>query len=273
MPASTVYAGSPYPDNSLAGGADGPVGAGGTLGMPRTDGFTDGFDTIQGTRTYNTQNGNWTSPDAYPGIDRSPISQKSYLWNGDDPMDNMDPSGYFTMQSTPVDWGPDPTDTLWNNYLNALDTPASPQQQLKTIAHVIAICHGCRQPTPPQQPTQTAVPPSNDACTVSGDGIWSCGGGWGKLPNIMGAGQHPKCLETMMNPYAIGASSAGGGIAGGIVGGVWAGGSGGSVAAGIGGGFVAGSVGTGGSVLFGAVLTGGIVDYTGIPAGPWGSGC
>ena len=62
--------------------------------MPRTDGFVDGFDTIQGVRSYDSTAGSWTTPDMYAGNLEDPSSQKSYLWNGNNPMNNSDPSGY-----------------------------------------------------------------------------------------------------------------------------------------------------------------------------------
>jgi YD repeat-containing protein len=70
------------------------IGQGGILGMPRADGITDGFNTIQGVRTYDTDSGQWTTPDAYHGSVDDPASQKAYLWNGGNPMANDDASGY-----------------------------------------------------------------------------------------------------------------------------------------------------------------------------------
>ncbi|MHB8442722.1 MAG: CHAP domain-containing protein, partial [Candidatus Tyrphobacter sp.] len=73
-----------------------PVGQGGVLGMPRTDGLTDGTDTIQGVRTYDSNAGTWTTPDAYAGNVDNPASQKSYMWNGNNPEAYSDPTGYLT---------------------------------------------------------------------------------------------------------------------------------------------------------------------------------
>ncbi len=78
----------------LGGSAPPPVGQGGVLGMPRTDGLTDGTDTIQGVRTYDSNAGTWTAPDAYAGNVDDPASQKSYMWNGNNPETYSDPSGY-----------------------------------------------------------------------------------------------------------------------------------------------------------------------------------
>ena len=100
MPTSTVWTSSPYRAGKLT------VGNGGTLGMMRVDGFTDGYDTIQGVRSYDSTSGAWLSPDAYAGDVYDPASQKSYMWNGNNPMNNADPSGYFTMIPQPPEWGP-----------------------------------------------------------------------------------------------------------------------------------------------------------------------
>ena len=71
-----------------------PIGAGGVLGMPRSDGLTDGFETIQGARTYDSTAAAWTTPDAYAGDARDPGSQKSYVWNRNNPVSFSDPAGY-----------------------------------------------------------------------------------------------------------------------------------------------------------------------------------
>jgi hypothetical protein len=92
-PDSIDWFGSPYTgtaDSNLGQ----PMGQGGVLGMPRTDGLTDGFDTIQGVRSYDNTSGAWTSPDAYAGDVHNPMSQKSYVWNGNDPVGYSDPTGY-----------------------------------------------------------------------------------------------------------------------------------------------------------------------------------
>jgi YD repeat-containing protein len=92
MPTSQVWAGSPY--SGFTGEAR--IGAGGTLGTLRLDGFTDGFDTIQGVRAYDSTSGLWLTPDSYAGALADPRSQKSYTWNGNNPISNVDPSGYCT---------------------------------------------------------------------------------------------------------------------------------------------------------------------------------
>jgi hypothetical protein len=70
------------------------VGAGGVLGMPRTDGLTAGLTTIQGVRTYDAAGGSWTTPDVFAGDVGDPASQKTYMWNGNNPEAYADPSGY-----------------------------------------------------------------------------------------------------------------------------------------------------------------------------------
>lgn len=79
------------------------MGNGGVLGMPRTDALTDGVDTIQGVRTYNSNAGIWTTPDAYEGDIHDPRSQKPFIWNNDNPVQYADLSGYdpvVTVDST-----------------------------------------------------------------------------------------------------------------------------------------------------------------------------
>ncbi|MHB8433965.1 MAG: hypothetical protein ACYC8W_07545 [Candidatus Tyrphobacter sp.] len=71
------------------------VGHGGVLGMPRADGYTDGFTTFQGVRTYDGNAGVWMEPDAYGGVVNDPSSQQSYAYNGDDPIMYMDMTGMY----------------------------------------------------------------------------------------------------------------------------------------------------------------------------------
>jgi len=70
------------------------VGNGGILSMPRTDGIYDGYNVIQGVRTYDPNTSTWTVPDAYQGEVHDPMSQKSYMWNRNNPVSYADPSGY-----------------------------------------------------------------------------------------------------------------------------------------------------------------------------------
>ncbi|MGH7736318.1 MAG: hypothetical protein ACREMP_00360 [Candidatus Tyrphobacter sp.] len=99
MPNSIVWWGS----TSFTPGQSGfpsPIGQGGVLGMPRTDGFTDYADTIQGVRSYDSSAGTWTAPDAYAGDVNDPASQKAYTWDGNNPVMYSDPSGYYQCEGT-----------------------------------------------------------------------------------------------------------------------------------------------------------------------------
>jgi YD repeat-containing protein len=71
----------------------------GLLEEPRADGFFDGDNTIQGVRSYDDQASAWTSPDAYAGEVNDPMSQKSYMWNRNNPVAFQDPTGYDAIQS------------------------------------------------------------------------------------------------------------------------------------------------------------------------------
>ena len=98
-PKSIRWFGTPY-DGTVGSDLGLAMGSGGVLGMPRTDGLTDGFDTIQGVRAYDNTSGSWTTPDAYAGDVHDPISQKSFLWNGNDPVTYADPTGYDPVQAS-----------------------------------------------------------------------------------------------------------------------------------------------------------------------------
>jgi len=91
-----------------------PVGGGGVLGMPRSDGLTDGFETIQGVRAYDSTAGAWTTPDAYSGMVTSPASQKSYMWNGNNPVMYSDPTGSTDIPEGPDGSGAQPLFTDWS---------------------------------------------------------------------------------------------------------------------------------------------------------------
>jgi len=72
------------------------AGYSGSVNEPRTDGihFQGTGDIIQGVRAYSTNTAQWMSPDALAGDDSDPLSQQAYMWNGNDPNDYADPSGY-----------------------------------------------------------------------------------------------------------------------------------------------------------------------------------
>ncbi len=223
MPDSILWGGSPYGDCCGK-----PLGEGGTLGMYRTDGFTDGFDTIQGVRSYDPALGSWTTPDSYAGNIFNPSSLKSYEWNANNPITNTDPTGMYsnyTVNQTPQwpEWGPDPTTTLWADYLNVL---ADNSGLLKYICgnQACGIAHGM----PSQWGTTAGGGPSSGGLesNVSPHCVFDAYGGyvcqdanlqWAPLPNIMGAGQYTECgVDTFL--LTIGAIPAVGPSVGGPLG-------------------------------------------------------
>jgi YD repeat-containing protein len=100
--ASSSFFGAQFAPNQT------PVGRGGMLLIPKSDGFNDGQNTIQGVRTYDPQSGTWTTPDAYRGDVHNPMSQKPFMWNGNNPYEYSDPSGF--VPTWDVQW-----DASWNN--------------------------------------------------------------------------------------------------------------------------------------------------------------
>lgn len=64
------------------------------LDTTRQDGYFDGSLAIQGVRAYDPQMNQWTTPDAYSGDVHDPMSQHPYMWNGNNPVEYSDPSGY-----------------------------------------------------------------------------------------------------------------------------------------------------------------------------------
>ena len=69
------------------------IGQGALLGMARTDAMTDGFNALQGARTMDVNAGTWTTPDAFPGYQDDPSSQKAFVWNENNPVQFSDPTG------------------------------------------------------------------------------------------------------------------------------------------------------------------------------------
>jgi hypothetical protein len=65
-----------------------------SLGALREDGYSDNINTFQGVRAYDSAMNQWTTPDAYSGDVHDPMSQKPYMWNGNNPVEYSDPSGY-----------------------------------------------------------------------------------------------------------------------------------------------------------------------------------
>lgn len=71
-----------------------------SLVFPRPDGFED-MDWIanfQGVRTFSSSTGQWTTPDAQQGSPSDPMSQASYTWNRNSPLNYDDPSGLAPCQ-------------------------------------------------------------------------------------------------------------------------------------------------------------------------------
>lgn len=66
----------------------------GPIIQPASDGIWDGICVIQGVRNHDPQTGTWTTPDAYKGEISDPMSQKSYVWNKNNPISYVDPSGF-----------------------------------------------------------------------------------------------------------------------------------------------------------------------------------
>ncbi len=64
------------------------------LAPTREDGYAVRGLTIQGVRSYDSNTEQWTTPDAYKGDVHDPMSQRSYMWNNNNPVAYSDPSGY-----------------------------------------------------------------------------------------------------------------------------------------------------------------------------------
>ena len=65
------------------------------LSPDREDGYGDGFGNVfQGVRVYDPTMAQWTAPDAYAGDVHDPMSQKPFMWNGNNPLEFQDPSGF-----------------------------------------------------------------------------------------------------------------------------------------------------------------------------------
>lgn len=60
----------------------------------RGEGLSDGNTNIQGVRASSSDTIQWTTPDLYAGKIGDPLSQQRYMWNRNNPVDYLDPSGY-----------------------------------------------------------------------------------------------------------------------------------------------------------------------------------
>jgi YD repeat-containing protein len=56
--------------------------------------ISDGVNTFQGVRQMDNMTNQWVTPDAYAGRVEDPMSQRPYAWNGNNPVQYSDPSGY-----------------------------------------------------------------------------------------------------------------------------------------------------------------------------------
>lgn len=85
------------PPAFLKGGSSDPNGFSNEisyLSAMRSDGYSDGTNSFQGVRAYDINMNQWTTPDAYAGDVHDPMSQKPYVWNGNNAVAYSDPSGY-----------------------------------------------------------------------------------------------------------------------------------------------------------------------------------
>jgi RHS repeat-associated protein len=108
------------PDSRGVNAPSPPVG----VFAPRGDGYMIAGLAIQGVRAYDPTSSQWTTPDAYAGDVHDPMTQKPFMYNGNNPIDYSDPSGFCTDPAA----GQPPNGCLggvdWNlnmAYGNALD--------------------------------------------------------------------------------------------------------------------------------------------------------
>jgi YD repeat-containing protein len=66
----------------------------GNLEYDRLEGFEYSGLTFQGARAVDESTGKWTTPDAYAGDVHDPMSQKSFMWDRNNPYSYSDPSGF-----------------------------------------------------------------------------------------------------------------------------------------------------------------------------------
>jgi len=72
--------------------------------IPRRDeGLELGQISVQGVRTMDVSTTQWTTPDAYAGDVHDPMSQRPFMWNGNNPYSYSDPSGYAPVPRNPGD--------------------------------------------------------------------------------------------------------------------------------------------------------------------------
>jgi hypothetical protein len=96
-----LWSSSPCTNGNCYGALTVGIAAGAILGMPRPDGYAWGSGTFQGTRTFDSSAGTWTTPDATAGDVYDPASQKSYMWNGNNAVSYADVTGFDAIAQGP----------------------------------------------------------------------------------------------------------------------------------------------------------------------------
>jgi RHS repeat-associated protein len=99
------------------------------MAEPRPDELDTGMDLIQGTRAYNEDSGQWTTPDAFAGDPSDPVSQLKYTWNRNNPIDYSDPNGYVPSASA-FNWDGVPPASA---FTNQDDGAADYQQSIQAL--------------------------------------------------------------------------------------------------------------------------------------------
>ncbi len=85
-----------------------------TFPMIRSDGYRMIGGLVQGARSYDPTSGQWLTPDPYAGDVRDLMSQKPFMWNGNNPVSNSDPSGYDAIFQGSDGSGSQPLFTDWS---------------------------------------------------------------------------------------------------------------------------------------------------------------
>lgn len=82
----------------------------------------------------------WTMPDAYAGDVHDPMSQKPYMWNGNNPITYADPSGYdiHDQANNVLDHVLDSLDTLVRKSSDAASDAGHAPATAATIAILVA---------------------------------------------------------------------------------------------------------------------------------------
>jgi RHS repeat-associated protein len=61
------------------------------------------LDVIQGVRAFDPELGSFTTPDAFAGNIGDPMSSKPFMWDGNNPIEYSDPSGFDTCSHGVID--------------------------------------------------------------------------------------------------------------------------------------------------------------------------